>query len=93
MSNGLSEERTYPADKHIDVVGFIKVFADGKDFIVIESPDIGEEVFEELNASKEGEDPNDDDGHDDSDGTADEETKEPREETRFLDLVAFPDGF
>ena len=77
MSNGLSEERAYPADKHIDVVGFIQEFADCEDLIIIESPDLGEEVFEELDASEEAEDPDNDDGHDDTDGTADEETEEP----------------
>ena len=77
MSNGLSEERAYPADKHIHIVGLIQEFADCEDFIIIEGPDLGEEVFEELDASEEAEDPDNDDGHDDTDGTADEETEEP----------------
>lgn len=91
MSNGLCEQRGNPADEHIHVVGLIEVFADGEDLIVVESPDLGEEVFEERNSCKEGEDPNDDDGPDDTDSAADKETEESGDGTRFLDLVAFAD--
>jgi len=78
MSNGLcSEEGGDPTDEHINVIGLVEVFADSEVLIVVEEPDFGKEVFEEWDSSKEGENPNDDDGPNNTDTSADDETEEP----------------
>ena len=71
MSNGLCEEGGYPTYQHIDVVRFIEVFADGENIIIVECPNVREEFFEEWDSGKEGENPNDDDGPNDTDNSAD----------------------